>query len=57
MTRFEDCFPPDIVRAVHQRLKNDGKQTDRADETSVSNVISLAAYRQKMMREGTNVVS
>ncbi|WP_156339780.1 hypothetical protein [Rhizobium acidisoli] len=57
MTRFEDCFPPDIVRAVYSRLER--KETSRDDEQRPvsSNVISFHEYRRKAMVEEHQVVS
>ncbi|WP_412063754.1 hypothetical protein [Rhizobium sp. SYY.PMSO] len=50
MTRFEECFPPDIVRAVYARLKREEDAHQQTPESqSQPNVISLAAYR--LMRE------
>ncbi|WP_164833189.1 hypothetical protein [Sinorhizobium meliloti] len=56
MTRIEECFPPDIVRAVYDRLKNEAKQTQEPIIRAVSNVVSLTAYRQRVMNEGRKVV-
>ncbi|NTF62086.1 hypothetical protein G6L91_11470 [Agrobacterium rhizogenes] len=50
MTRFEECFPPDIVRAVYARLKREEDAHQQIEESqSQPNVVSLAAYR--LMRE------
>lgn len=58
MTRIEECFPPNIVQAVYDRLKREAAQSVAIRRDSCdSNVVSLAAYRQKMMQEGTTVVS
>ncbi|OBZ96738.1 hypothetical protein ADU59_03080 [Pararhizobium polonicum] len=61
MTRIEECFPPDIVRAVYARLTSDtepavGLRSDGQGIT-ISNVVSLAAYRLKVIGEEAKVVS
>ncbi|MBY5838076.1 hypothetical protein J3P71_17750 [Rhizobium leguminosarum] len=57
MTRFEDCFPPDIVRAVYARLERE-EMLRREDPRPVdSNVISFSEYRRKAMVEEQQVVS
>lgn len=57
MTRIEECFPPDIVRAVYQRLNNDESRSARAEQPTAGNVINLSAYRQNIASEGQKVVS
>lgn len=55
MTRFEDCFPPDIVRAVYARRKREADAHQQTAESQPQpNVISLAAYR--LMRERKQIV-
>jgi hypothetical protein len=49
MTRFEDCFPPDIVRAVYARLEREETEKPKREPTPTNNVVSLSAYR--LMRE------
>ncbi|KRB61374.1 hypothetical protein ASE04_21120 [Rhizobium sp. Root708] len=58
MTRFEDCFPPDIVRAVYARLGREDVDShlSRHHQQQESNVVSLMAYRQKMRIEEQKVV-
>ena len=49
MTRFEECFPPDIVQAVYRRLKIDvAEKVSCSMDRPLNNVISLAAYRQRI---------
>lgn len=50
MTRIEECFPASIVRAVYDRLQHDKEKSK--DNQTVTNVISLSAYRQKIIKEG-----
>jgi hypothetical protein len=58
MTRFEDCFPPDIVRAVYARLEREDVDNHLSrHQQQESNVVSLMAYRQKMRFEEQKVVS
>lgn len=57
MTRIEECFPPDIVQAVYDRLKRDAAgSVELRTNYNTNNVVSFAAYRQKMMQEGAEVV-
>lgn len=55
MTRFEEYFPPDIVQAVYDRLNRDAAAP--VEQAAANNVVNLAAYRLKVMQEGTKVVS
>lgn len=53
MTRFEECFPPDIVRAVYARLEREDSNRRLSDhlEPADNNVISLNAYRKVRIEE------
>ncbi len=49
MTRFEECFPPNIVQAVYRRLKLDvAENVPGGTDRPLNNVISLAAYKQRI---------
>ncbi|MGR9136890.1 hypothetical protein [Rhizobium leguminosarum] len=57
MTRFEDCFPPDIVRAVYARLEREEMLRNEDPRPVGSNVISFKEYRRKSIIEEHQVVS
>lgn len=57
MTRFEDCFPPDIVRAVYARLEREEMLRREDPRPLGSNVISFSDYRRKVTIEEHQVVS
>lgn len=57
MTRFEEYFPPDIVRAVYDRIEREEQHAaERRSDGGENNVISLLAYRQRLIAEGPKVV-
>lgn len=60
MTRIEHLFDPDTVRRVYDRIDRERKEIETMRAVSNApavNVISLAAYRQKIMGDGGVVVS
>lgn len=60
MTRIEHLFDPDTVRRVYARIDRERQEieTMRAVSNAAAvNVISLAAYRQKIISDGGVVVS
>ncbi|OCJ68634.1 hypothetical protein A6U97_08260 [Agrobacterium tumefaciens] len=60
MTRIEHLFDPDTVQRVYARIDREREEieTMRAVSNAAAvNVISLAAYRQKIINDGGLVVS
>ena len=59
MTRFEDCFPPDIVRAVYERIEREDadRRMTGADLPRHDNVLYFSAYRRALSIDARNVVS
>lgn len=57
MTNIQHYFPPDIVKSVCNRAEWADRPIYACPEMALGNVISLAAYRRKMMKEGDKVVS
>ena len=60
MTRIEHLFDADTVQRVYARIDRERREIETMSAVSNSaavNVISLAAYRQKVVEEGGVVVS
>jgi hypothetical protein len=55
MTRFEQAFPPDIVRAVLDKIEL-RKHAETVSNAIDCNVISLAEYRNRFRQKSAEVV-